>query len=162
VLFSQTAEYALRAVVYLADNPDKPQAGSQIARATRISPGYLSNVMHALVKAGLVKSRRGMGGGFTLARPAEQITILEVINAVDPIERIETCPLGLTSHGTRLCALHRKLDDAIAHLQTTFAGSTIEDILAEPSESRALCEHPAIWASADSARSDDATEKEAS
>jgi Rrf2 family protein len=118
--------------------------------------------MHALVKAGLVKSRRGMGGGFTLARPAEQITILEVINAVDPIERIETCPLGLTSHGTRLCALHRKLDDAIAHLQTTFAGSTIEDILAEPSESRALCEHPAIWASADSARSDDATEKEAS
>jgi Rrf2 family nitric oxide-sensitive transcriptional repressor len=142
VLFSQTVEYALRAAVYLVLNPGRPQAGPQIAKATRISPGYLSDVMQSLVKAGLVNSRRGMGGGFTLARPPEDITILEIINTVDPIERIQTCPLGIKSHGKRLCALHRKLDDVIAHIQSTFGGLTIADLLAEPAESLALCEHP--------------------
>ena len=140
MFFSQASEYALRAVTHLADNPGRPRTAPQIAAATQSSPGYLADVMLSLVRAGVLTSRRGIGGGFSLARPAEQITILDVVNAVDPIQRIERCPLGLESHGHRLCPLHRRLDSAIASIEETFADTTIAEILAEPTTSKPLCE----------------------
>jgi Rrf2 family protein len=94
-----------------------------------------------LGRADLVHSRRGLYGGFTLTRPPEKICVLEVVNAVDPIKRIETCPLGLKSHGKKLCALHRRLDNAIAHIESAFSSSTIADLLAEPATSPPLCEN---------------------
>ena len=135
MIFSRTSEYALRAVVHLATANGATQITPVIAEATQIPPNYLSKVLQELRRKGIVNGSRGSGGGFTLARPAEAITVLEVINAVDPIERICSCPLGIPSHGTKLCALHKKLDDAIAHLQQTFGDSTIADILANPTES---------------------------
>jgi len=139
-MFSQTTEYALRAVVWLASQKAEPQTTMQIAATTRVPPGYLSKVLQALARANLVNSQRGLYGGFTLTRPPDKISVLEVINAVDPIHRIESCPLGLKAHGTQLCALHRRLDDAIAHIQKAFSESTIADLLAEPSTSHPLCE----------------------
>ncbi len=141
-MFSQTTEYALRAIVWLAAHSAEPQTTLQIAAATRVPAGYLSKVLQALGRAHLVNSQRGLYGGFTLTRPAKTIRVLEVVNAVDPIRRIETCPLGLKSHGKELCALHRRLDDAIAHIENAFSESTIADLLAEPSTSQPLCEIP--------------------
>jgi Rrf2 family protein len=135
-MFSQTIEYALRAVVWLASQQSKPQTTQQIAATTRVPAGYLSKVLPALGRADLVKSQRGLYGGFTLARSPRQISILEVVNAVDPIQRIETCPLGLKSHGAELCALHKRLDDAIAHIEKAFSTSSIADLLLEPSSKR--------------------------
>src|SRR5690606_24224619 len=111
-LFSQTAEYALRAVVCLAQHADTSLTTQQIAEMTRVPPGYLSKVLQSLARAKLVASQRGIGGGFTLLRPPDKITILDVLNIVDPLVRIKTCPLGLKSHGTKLCALHRRIDEA--------------------------------------------------
>jgi Rrf2 family protein len=139
-MFSQTTEYALRAVVWLASQYGKPQTTQQIAATTRVPAGYLSKVLQALGRADLVKSQRGLYGGFTLARPPRQISVLEVVNAVDPIQRIETCPLGLKSHGAELCALHKRLDDAIAHIEKAFSTSSIADLLSEPSSKRPLRE----------------------
>ena len=67
-VISQTAEYALRAIVYLAKMPDEAHITREIAEATRVPSGYLAKVMQTLVKADLVQSRRGLGGGFTLGR----------------------------------------------------------------------------------------------
>jgi Rrf2 family protein len=139
-MFSQTTEYALRAIVWLAAHSPEPQKTQDIAAATRVPAGYLSKVLQALGRARLVRSQRGLYGGFALTRPAEKIRVLEVVNAVDPIRRIETCPLGLQSHGKSLCALHRRLDDAIAHIEQAFSRSTIADLLAEPAASPPLCE----------------------
>jgi Rrf2 family protein len=139
-MFSQTTEYALRAAVWLASHPDEPQTTQQIAATTRVPAGYLSKVLQALGRARLVSSQRGLHGGFTLTRPADQISVLQVVNAVDPIHRIQTCPLGLQSHGSALCALHRRLDDAIAHIEDAFSGSTLADLLSEPSARPPLCE----------------------
>ncbi len=141
MLFSQTAEYALRAVVWLADNPDAQRITSVIAQATKIPPDYLSKVIQSLVRGGVLTSKRGIGGGVSLARPASAISVLEVINAVDPIKRICACPLGLPSHGTTLCALHKKLDDSIAQMEAAFGSSTIEDILNKPTASHPLREN---------------------
>ena len=140
MLFSQTAEYALRAVVLLADRAGQPQTNQQIAGATRVPAGYLSKVLQALSRAELVTGQRGVGGGFQLARPSKQITVLDVVNAVDPIQRIHTCPLGLDSHGTHLCPLHRKLDDTLASIESAFSSTTIQALLDTPSKSRPLCD----------------------
>ena len=140
MLFSQTAEYALRAAVLLADRADQPQTTRQIAEATRVPAGYLSKVLQAMGRAGLVTSQRGIGGGFVLAQDAGQISVLDVVNAVDPLQRIVTCPLGLKNHGGRLCPLHRKLDDALALIEEAFGSTMIGDLLHTRSKSRPLCE----------------------
>lgn len=150
-MISQTVEYALRAIVYLADGQGATRTSQQIAMATRVPQAYLSKVLHALVQAGLVTSQRGMHGGFTLAVPADQLSILEVVSAVDPIQRIRECPLGLAAHGVRLCPLHKRLDDALASVQKAFAETTLAEILAEPTESVPLCDFPPHQAAAPAA-----------
>src|SRR3954454_18535511 len=124
-MISQTAEYALRAVVALGSTPDVPMTTRQMAAQTSVPEGYLSKVLQGLGRAGLVEARRGLGGGFLLTRPLDEVTMLDVINAVDPLKRIERCPLGLTAHGRRLCSLHARLDQGIAHLEALFGGSTL-------------------------------------
>src|SRR6185369_12131592 len=109
MIITQSAEYALRAAVVLARAETNAMTAPQLAEVAKIPVHYLSKVLQALRRAGVVSSQRGTGGGFVLSRPAAQITVLEVVNALDPIERIHTCPLKLKSHGTNLCALHRKL-----------------------------------------------------
>lgn len=144
MLISQTAEYALRAAVMLADEPDQPRTTQLLAERTRIPAGYLAKVLQAMARAGLVRGQRGLGGGFTLSQAPEQISVLDVINAVDPIERITSCPLKLKAHGRTLCPLHRKLDDAISIIEQSFRETSLADILAEPSRSRPLCDEQPV------------------
>ena len=126
MLISQTSEYALRAVVWLAARGT--QTTQQIASGTQVPPGYLSKVLQALARKGVVSSQRGKHGGFALAISPESLRTLDVIDAVDPIQRIESCPLELESHCEELCPLHRHLDDAIARIQAAFASTTIADL----------------------------------
>jgi Rrf2 family transcriptional regulator, nitric oxide-sensitive transcriptional repressor len=139
-MISQTTEYALRAVVYLGMHPSTPCTTQSIAQATKVPAGYLSKVLQSLSRAGVLVSQRGMGGGFSLSKPADQITILEILNATDtPLARIESCPLKLDSH-LNLCGLHRRLDHAIGLLQNYFQDTTIADVLEEEANIKPLCE----------------------
>jgi Rrf2 family protein len=141
-MFSQTVEYALRAVVHLADQFPSPRTTDQIAIATLVPKAYLSKVLQGLCHAGIVQSKRGLGGGMVLTKAPSDLTILEVVNAVEPIGRIRACPLGLTSHGIRLCPLHRRLDSALAMVEKAFQETTLAEILAEPTQSHPLCDFP--------------------
>jgi Rrf2 family protein len=141
-MFSQTVEYALRAVVYLADQAPAPRTTEQIAAATRVPRAYLSKVLQSLSRGGIVHSQRGLGGGMTLVKPASDLSLLEVVNAVEPVQRIRSCPLGLAAHGVRLCPLHRRLDDALALVERAFANTTLAEILSEPTRSLPLCKFP--------------------
>ncbi len=138
-MFSQTVEYALRAVIYLADHAPTGRTTQQIAEVTKVPQAYLSKVLQSLSKNGVVRSQRGIGGGISLIKTPDELTILEVVNAVDPIKRIHTCPLKINSHGTDLCPLHRRLDDSIATMEEAFNSSTLAEILADPSSSVPLC-----------------------
>ena len=141
-MFSQTVEYALRAVVHLASQTPEARTTDQIAEATRVPRAYLSKVLQGLARGGVVQSQRGLGGGMTLVKLPEELTILEVVNAVEPIERIRTCPLGLAAHGVHLCPLHRRLDSAMASVEEAFAATTLAEVLAEPTTSVPLCPFP--------------------
>jgi Rrf2 family transcriptional regulator, nitric oxide-sensitive transcriptional repressor len=141
-MFSQTVEYALRAVVHLADQAPLPRTTDQIATATLVPKPYLSKVIQGLCRSGIVHSKRGIGGGVVLVKSPAELTILEVVNAVEPIGRIRHCPLGLKTHGIRLCPLHKRMDDALAMVEAAFRDTTLAEVLAEPTMSHPLCELP--------------------
>ena len=138
-MMSQTVEYALRAMVCLANASPDPQTTEELAKVTHVPPAYLSKVMLSLTRGGLVRSQRGPNGGFTLIKSPAKLSLLEVVNAVDPIRRIRTCPLEIREHGGRLCPLHRRLDRVLAMIESTFAATSLADILEETNGSTPLC-----------------------
>jgi Rrf2 family protein len=139
IVFSQTVEYALRASVYLADQLPNARTTEQIAEVTRVPAAYLSKVLQSMARSGLVRSQRGVKGGFSLAKTPAEMTILEVVSAVDPIRRIKTCPLGFASHGRQLCALHSHMDKALAMVEESFAQTTLAELIDERPETIPLC-----------------------
>jgi len=143
-MLSQTAEYALRAMVSLAggESAGEPRARTalDLAQESKVPFDYLSKILNSLSRAGLVSGQRGRGGGFQSVRPASELTVLQVVNAVDPLKRIRTCPLGLKSHGTNLCPLHRKIDDAMLSVEEAFGSTTIESLLGQSFQEPTACE----------------------
>lgn len=137
-MLSKTAEYALRAVVCMAKQPGVASSADRLAKLTKVPRRYLTRVLQDLAAAGLVQSRPGPGGGYELCQPAEKLTILDVINTVEPIARIRKCPLGLKTHKT-LCPLHAELDKAYAATELAFAGVTIRELANSTSPIGALC-----------------------
>ena len=124
-------EYGLRAAVALAREPAATLTGQQIAAVPPVPPRYLTKVLAFLIRHGLVDAARGVGGGYTLSRPAEAIRLLDVVNAIEPIPRITACPLNLPNHPGRLCSLHSQLDVAIARVREVLNGSTLADLAAD-------------------------------
>lgn len=132
-MFSQTAEYALRVVVFLGSLKGEPATARQVAAATRVPEGYLAKILQSLGRAGLVSSQRGLHGGSVLSRDPAEISVFDVMSAIAPLPRIHTCPLGLPAHATNLCAVHRRLDDAMAMVENAFRASSIADLLTDAS-----------------------------
>jgi Rrf2 family protein len=139
-MFSQTTEYALRAMACLALRTDQLVPTTTLAEQTKVPSNYLAKVLQQLAAAELINGRRGVGGGYQLSRPASRINLLDVINAVGSLHRIKTCPLGLANHGPNLCPLHRRLDDAAATVIEMFRGVTLQDLVSDPRSSTPLCD----------------------
>jgi Rrf2 family transcriptional regulator, nitric oxide-sensitive transcriptional repressor len=137
-MISKTSEYALRAMVYLAENPTSSSPLQTIAATTQVPPGYLSKVLQQLVRAGLLNSQRGLGGGFSLARPASELSVYEIVQAVDPVSRILACPLSLREHQEELCPLHRRLDDVMELVERSFRLTSLADLLKKPTFPKVL------------------------
>jgi len=130
-LFSLTIEYAMRAVLALAGNTEGPLTTRQIADLMMIPPSYLSKVLQALVRAGIASSTRGLNGGFLLVGKPEDWSMLDILNAVSPLKRIESCPLNVEAHSSVLCPLHRRLDAALGMVQDAFARTTLAEVISE-------------------------------
>lgn len=138
-MLSKTAEYALRAIACMGSQVGTAVSADQLARQTKVPRRYLTRVLQDLAAAGLVRSRPGPGGGYELHQSTGDMTILHVVNAVDPIERIRACPLGLKTHD-KLCPLHAELDKAYAATEAAFAAVTIRDLVESTSPIVPLCE----------------------
>lgn len=138
-MLSKTADYALRTVACLAHSRDGVARADSLAQQTQVPRRYLNKVLKDLVESTLVHSRPGPGGGYSLAVVPDEITILDVVNAVAPLERIRHCPLGLPSH-TKLCPLHRELDKAYAAAEAAFSNVSIGELLTSESAVVPLCD----------------------
>lgn len=131
-MLQKTAEYALRAALCLARSPRRSLSRREIAEGTRIPSRYVYKVLQALVRAGIAHSEVGRGGGYCLKREPDELTLLDIVKATGPTERIPSCPLGLKSH-TSLCPLHRQLDAAYAAMEDVLRQWTLHDVLQDSS-----------------------------
>lgn len=141
-MISQTSEYALRAMVLLAECRGEPLTSQQIASTAQMPAGYMSKVLQSLARAGLIHSRRGLYGGFTLARESRAITVLDVVGAVEPSRRSHSCPVEGTTDEPHFCALSRCLDDAIDRVEQLFASTCIASLAEESAPEPALPQSP--------------------
>ncbi|APW61600.1 RrF2 family transcriptional regulator [Paludisphaera borealis] len=142
-MLPKTAEYALRAVVWLGRDPDRAESADRLAERTKVPRRYLNKVLQDLVRAELVRSQSGPGGGYSLAKSPEEVTILDVVNAVGELERIRHCPLGLPSH-TKLCPLHRELDKVYAATERALSRVTIAELHRSTDPIIPLCDVPGL------------------
>lgn len=108
MIYSKPCEYAIRALTYLASfEAERPALGEEIARAESIPAPILGKILQELVRKGLLDSRRGPGGGFRLSRRPSQITLQEVVAAVDGLDHFFQCVTGLPQCGEDApCPLH--------------------------------------------------------
>lgn len=107
-MLTQTGVYALRAMSHLAMQESSRFISSRdLAEGSNVPPFYLSKVMRKLVNAGLVRSRKGHAGGFAFARSHEEVTFLDVLEAVNPEEERAECFFGHdTCDPKNPCLLH--------------------------------------------------------
>lgn len=141
-MLSQTTEYALRAMVCLAEAAGECLPASRIVRSTHVPRPYLLKVLLKLSQANLVISIPGRSGGYQLSREAKFISVLDVINAVDPLRRITSCPLGNPRHSLKLCALHHHLDQVYAVAEQSFSNCSIAQLCEENDGLKFLCPSP--------------------
>lgn len=137
-MLSTTSEYALRIMIVLAESETEPTTSERIATLTRVPTDYSVKVLQMLARAGLVRAQRGRGGGFQIDCDPNTTTLLDVVNAIDPLERITSCPASREPHAGQLCPLHARLDEIIVLLQDSFRKMTLQSVI-DGSPGPALC-----------------------
>jgi len=149
VRVSAKADYAIRAAVELAAAGDGPVKADRIAQAQEIPVNFLENIMGDLRNAGLVISRRGAEGGYRLARPADEITLAQVIRAVDgPLANVR----GVRSEQVTYQGSAERLRDVWvavrASLRAVLEQVTLADLARGelPASVEALAADPDSWA----------------
>lgn len=128
-MLSTTAEYALRIMIHLAEANGEQRTSDEISTATKVPADYAVKVLQWLGREGLVLGNRGRRGGFRLDCNPKKTTLLDVVNVIDPLERISECPLGRDSHKSALCPLHKRIDEVIALLQDTLGSMTLTSVV---------------------------------
>lgn len=110
VFFSRTSEYALQALMYLSlQNPNQPVLQKDIASSLSVPQHFLGKILQSLVKKGLVHSLKGKRGGFALGKKPSEITVLEIIQAIEGDNFLCGCLLGLSQClDEEPCPLHNK------------------------------------------------------
>ena len=141
-MISKTVEYALRASVYVAEHGPEPQPTRRVAIGAHVPPAYLAKILSELKRHGVMASRRGTGGGVSLRKSPDQVSLLDIVSAVEPIDRIRSCPLAISHGTTQLCPLHSRLDRAYALVEDAFRGSTLADLVGRPATKKRSCPFP--------------------
>jgi Rrf2 family protein len=127
---TRTGEYGLRGLLFLVRQPpDKVALISEVSEAQKIPETFLAKIFQRLSKAGLLRSVRGSGGGFYLAKPPEQITMKEVIEALEGPIAINRCVAGKGAcESEEECPLHEAWKRAQQSLMEVLGKTTMEDL----------------------------------
>ena len=146
---SAKADYAVRAAVELAAaTDDKPVKAERIATAQGIPLNFLENILGELRHSGIVRSQRGAEGGFMLAKPANQLTVADVMRAVEgPLASVRGGPPEETAYGGAAETLLRVWIAVRANLRAVVENVTLADLAAGrlPAKVDRLAEDPEAW-----------------
>jgi Rrf2 family protein len=146
---SAKADYAVRAVVELAAaDGDRPVKAERIANAQGIPLNFLENILGELRHAGIVRSHRGAEGGFRLAKPPDELTVADVIRAVEgPLASVRGAPPEEANYSGAAAALPRVWIAVRVNLRRVVENITIADIAGDklPGAIDKLTEDPGAW-----------------
>jgi Rrf2 family protein len=149
VRISAKADYAVRAAVTLAAlDADAPIKAERVASAQDIPLNFLENILHQLKSSGLVTSHRGPEGGFRLARPASEITVADVIRAVEgPLASVRGTRPEQVSYVGAAASLQEVWIALRASLRAVLENVTLADVAAGklPDQVATLSSDPAAW-----------------
>ena len=128
---SEAAALGLHTAVYLAAHPGGRHSVGEVARELNVSENHLSKVCQRLVHEGVLRAVRGPGGGISLARPADQVTLLDVYEAIEGPMGTSYCLLGRELCSSETCVMgglvesvHRQVEEYFAHTTVAAIGST--------------------------------------
>ena len=129
---TQSTEYAVRCVLHLALAPaGRAVPRREIAAAQGIPAPFLAKIAQRLARAGILRIQQGARGGYELLKPAQRLTLLQVVEAVEGDLTLNTCVLHpRTCTRTRVCAVHRVWTKAREDLRATLAGVTFAELAA--------------------------------
>ncbi len=130
MLLSQTAEYALRAMSWLATvSGGGPVRAVDLSRATGIPTHYLAKVLRRLVLADLLESQKGQGGGFSLSRAPREIAFIDILTAVDAYPTQGRCAFGWGQcDPDDPCPLHNAWSHLNDRIRDWASGTSLEEI----------------------------------
>ena len=133
-MLSNTSNFAIRALIYLElySSPEKKVGTKQMVADLDIPTPFLSKILQLLVKGKLLDSTKGPNGGFCLLKPAIDITLIDVIEAIDGKETFGNCIIkSTTCEATEPCSVHYKLSQIKDQVKKQFRTETIADLVSE-------------------------------
>lgn len=128
VKMSEAASLGLHAMVVLAEEPDRSVSIKEIVESLDVSGAHLSKVLQRLVRAGLLNSTRGPYGGFTLGRPSNKITLLDVYESIEGPLVPSKCLFSTPRCDGRECILGGLLENVNREVRDHLAGTTLADL----------------------------------
>jgi Rrf2 family protein len=139
MLHSSATEYAIRALTHLAERPEgELTLLEEISGSEELPRAFLGKILKELVRAGLLRSSRGPGGGYALARPAGQITLLEIRRELEGVSDLERCAVGLEPCSDETpCPLHEIFKPLREAIRDYLEETTVEDLVNGLREKRA-------------------------
>jgi len=129
MIYSKACEYAIRALTHLARHPERLCLAKEISQKEEIPHYFLSKILQSLAREGLLKSVKGPGGGFKLAKPPEEFTLYEIKEAVDGVADLEECAVGLERCDDETpCPLHETFKPIREQIKAYLRTTTLADM----------------------------------
>lgn len=138
MIYSRSAEYAIRAFVYLADVPEGKYAMvKNIASESEIPTHFLAKILQQMARKGFLRSSKGPTGGFCLRKSPEEINLLELVDAIDGLAEYERCPSGMTEcNDEAQCGMHESWKELRSRIIGYLEDTSIADVAASLKQKR--------------------------
>jgi Rrf2 family protein len=142
MIITRATEYSIRAVLHLASRyPAEVVSKQEVCDAEGVTPAFLTKILQPLIRNGLVRSKRGVAGGFALARNPDQLTLLDVMQAVDEPLTLNLCLLeGHQCERECTCPVHGMWAKARERIEEVFSSKSLSQLVAERARHEPLAE----------------------
>jgi Rrf2 family protein len=136
VVITRATEYAVRTVLYLAQQPkNEIVLKKDICRTQEVTPAFLTKILQPLIKVGIVSSQRGVGGGFLLAKDPGEITMLDILQAEEGLLKLNHCLVDADfCHRDGYCSAHEVWQETQQKMAETLKRHTIANLVCREKE----------------------------
>lgn len=148
MIYSKTSEYAIRALIHLAENPQNELfTALAVSRGTGVPKAYIAKIFQCLVAGGILRSKRGPSGGFSLQVSPQKLSVLRVIRVLDDTAQspFSQCIMGFRRCNDRVpCPLHPIWSEAKSEMREKLSQCTVSDLAGITGQFRPGCERRAV------------------